>query len=117
MFSSKGVVGVGGNVTGKGVKLLCREQKKKKGLVSCAFSIRNFENSRVVVYERLGGCGRKGDILFSSSSASLYHDIEATFFSSSIYPVSLFLYSPVTEVVTGMTYPNRGKRHSKMVTR
>lgn len=74
---------------------------RKKKLVSCALSIRNFENSRVVVYERLEGCGGKSDILFSSGSASLYHDREATFFSSSIYPVSLFPYSPVTEVVTG----------------
>lgn len=28
MFSSSGVVGVGGNVAGMGVKLLCREEKK-----------------------------------------------------------------------------------------
>lgn len=76
-------------------------QRRKKKLVSCALSIRNFENSRVVVYERLEGCGRKGDILVSSGSGSLYHDREASFFSSSIYPVSLFPYSPETEVVTG----------------
>jgi hypothetical protein len=33
MFSSKGVVGVGENVAGKGVKLLCREEKKNLCLV------------------------------------------------------------------------------------
>jgi len=75
--------------------------QRRKKVVSCSLSIRNFENSRVVVYERLEACGGKGDTLVSSGSGSLYHDREATFFSSSTYPVSLFPYSPETRVVTG----------------
>ena len=83
---------------GGGGKIALQRRKK---VVSCAMSIRNFENSRVVVYERLEDCGGKGDILVSSGSGSLYHDRTATYFSSSIYRVSLFPYSPETEVVKG----------------
>jgi hypothetical protein len=64
--------------------------QRRRKVVSCALSIRNFENSEVVVYERLEGCGGRGEILVSSGSGSLYHDTQASFFSSSIYPVSLF---------------------------
>lgn len=88
-----------GTLLARGGGKIALQRRKKK--LSCALSIGNFENSRVVVYERLEGCGGKGDILVSSGSGSLYHDREATFFSSSIYPVSLFPFSPETGVVTG----------------
>jgi hypothetical protein len=64
--------------------------QRRRKVVSCALSIRNFENSRVVVYERLEGCGGRGEILVSSGSGSLYHDTKASFFSCSVYPVSLY---------------------------